>query len=509
LLSTDQFLITIYNDLEVQSKYRSDLFDLFGSPDGTRRGYLGSRKDPLCWDWGTTGFRKIINIMHTLSGADPNNFPSFYESKIMRKAGIVRALVENGIIDSSPQMLYVFKQGTRKIPAFIATIHDLSWREDTGRIDITFQPTRYMLLDPTAWREFWFKLFTGGREDPQKWLNVWDESWKIPRPTLPQLQRMLHSSVNQDQYHLIPYGLLTDSLQNDVERKQCTFFTKEITNVSKRVKLQVSTDNQILWGLLSEFTGRTQVKGTVELNYHGRYMITNIPANTISEESLVFKQEIGAARTICQVMLDVFGEEYLSIEFGKELTKTLLDSQFLKRASQVSMVAKEYDSEYAETDFDYELRLEPLRHQISSLRRKKILFDLTAGLWNKGIGKNKEEFVAQWQHTLTKLPEANDDLIILWHYGLSTEVRDGSYQGQELGDYIASRANIQITKYSPGAILKSRTPPQLVLLPFFRDSATRLETELNRMSSDNATERRKSNLYGALKELLERLAQKD
>jgi len=107
---------------------------------------------------------------------------------------------------------------------------------------------------------------------------------------------------------------------------------------------------------------------------------------------------------------------------------------------------------------------------------------------------------------LTKLPEANSDLIVFWHYGLSTEVRDGCYQGQELGDYIASGANIQVTKYSPGAILKSKTLPQLVLLPFFRDSATRLETELNRMSSDSATERRKSNLYGALNELLERLA---
>ena len=96
-------------------------------------------------------------------------------------------------------------------------------------------------------------------------------------------------------------------------------------------------------------------------------------------------------------MLDVFGEEYLSAEFGKELTKTLLDSHFIKRASQVSMVAKQYDPEYAETDFDYELRLDPMRDQIPSLRRKKILFDLTAGYGARVLEKTKR----------TSLPNGN------------------------------------------------------------------------------------------------------
>jgi hypothetical protein len=205
-------------------------------------------------------------------------------------------------------------------------------------------------------------------------------------------------------------------------------------------------------------------------------------------------------------MLDVFGEEYLSAEFpGGALTKSVLDSKFLKRAIQVSTVTKGYDRRYGETDFDYQLDLDPLSKQAASVRRKKILFDLTAGLWNKGIGKNKEEFVEQWQHNLVKLPERNSDLIVFWHYGLISEVKDGSYQGQELGDYIKSRANIQATKYHRGSISKSKPTPQLVLLPFFRDSETRLETELNHISSNKAAERRKSVLYSALRELLERL----
>ena len=99
----------VYNDLEMESKYRSDLVDLFGNPDGSRRGYLGSMDRPLCWDWGPTGFRKIINIMHSLSGKNPHAFPPFYKSNIMHRENIVQNLIENDIIDSPPQMLYVFK----------------------------------------------------------------------------------------------------------------------------------------------------------------------------------------------------------------------------------------------------------------------------------------------------------------------------------------------------------------------------------------------------------------
>lgn len=493
----------------MKSKYRSDLFDLFGNPDGSKRGYLGSKNEPICWDWGINGFRKIINIMHSLSGADPKKFQSFYDSKIIHKDNVVQTLLNNNIIDASPQMLYVFKQGTRKIPAFTSTIDEISWR--SGRIYISYRPTRYMLLDPSSWRQFWDQLFTDGREDPQKWFALWDNSWSAPRPSISQLRMMLRSSASQDQYHLIPYRVLAESIHKKIEDEEGVFFVKVIAKASKRIRLQVSTDNQVFWSLLSEFIGRAQVRGTVELGYGlGKYMIVDIPANTISEDSLVFKQEVGAARTICQAMLDVFGEEYLSAEFpAGTLTKNILDSKFLKRAVQVSMVTKGYDRKYAETDFDYQLILDPLQRQAANVRKKKILFDLTAGLWNKGIGGNKEEFIEKWQHNLAKLPEKNSDLVVFWHYGLMSEVKDGSYQGQELGDYIRSRANIQAMRYRSGSISKSKLIPQLVLLPFFRDSETRLETELNHISSDKPAERRRSVLYSALRELLERLGREN
>ena len=505
MLSSNEFLIVVYNDLEMESRYRSDLVELFGSPDGLRKGYLGSTTRPLSWDWGVSGFRKIVQILYSLSGQPLEGFESFYRQEIMHKNDIVQTLVKKQIVDSSPEMLYVFKQGARKIPAFTAKMHDMAWKD---RIWITFEPRRYMLLDPATWRGFWGRLFTGGREDPKKWLDVWDDSWNTPRPSIQQLQTMLRSSASQDQYHIIPSRLLADHVQTSLRNEKGTCFTKEIGKITKRLKLQVSTDNQAFWGLLSEFTGRTQVKGEAKLLHKGRtYSITDIPANTISEESLVFKQEIGAARAICQAMLDIFDEEYLNLEFESDTTKKILDSRFLSRAVQVSMAAKQYDKEYAETDLDYQLDLRPLSKKFPSLRGKRILFDLTAGLWNKGIAKTKEEFIQQWEHNLVKLPEKNDGLIVFWHYGLISEIKDGTYQGQELGDYMRSKANIEVAEYRAGAIRGSRTIPRLVLMPFFRDADTRLEKELNQIASDNAIERRKSKLYSALKELLTRLKQ--
>jgi hypothetical protein len=72
----------VYNFVEIESAYRSDLVSLFGNPDGSKRGYLGSTDKPLCWDWGTPGFGNLIKILYSLSGFDQNTFPDFYDSKI-------------------------------------------------------------------------------------------------------------------------------------------------------------------------------------------------------------------------------------------------------------------------------------------------------------------------------------------------------------------------------------------------------------------------------------------
>jgi hypothetical protein len=54
------------------------------------------------------------------------------------------------------------------------------------------------------------------------------------------------------------------------------------------------------------------------------------------------------------------------------------------------------------------------------------LFDLTTGLWNKSVAKDKEEFVSQWEHNLLNFPERNNDIYVFWHYGLNSEIKDGS-----------------------------------------------------------------------------------
>lgn len=117
MLSTNDFLIVIYNSLELKSAYRSDLVDLFGTPDGIRKGYLGSITRPLNWDWGEAGFLKLINIIYSLSGKDPKGFESYYHTRIIYKEKIIESLITDQLINDHPQMLYVFKHSGKKIPA--------------------------------------------------------------------------------------------------------------------------------------------------------------------------------------------------------------------------------------------------------------------------------------------------------------------------------------------------------------------------------------------------------
>lgn len=84
LLLTKDFMISVYNLLEYDSDFRSDLMDLFGTPDGSKTGFIGSSNKPLCWDWGETGFRKIINIIYVLSGGH-SDFEEFYKLHFREK----------------------------------------------------------------------------------------------------------------------------------------------------------------------------------------------------------------------------------------------------------------------------------------------------------------------------------------------------------------------------------------------------------------------------------------
>ena len=56
-------------------------------------------------------------------------------------------------------------------------------------------------------------------------------------------------------------------------------------------------------------------------------------------------------------------------------------------------------------------------------------------------------------------------------------------------------------------VIRQAVHQELARVSFLTDAETRLEKELNQISSGNATDRRRSKLYSALKELLTRLKQ--
>ena len=60
-----KFIITIYNKLVEDSPSRSDIFDLFGTPDRINPGLIGTMKSQnfksLYWGWGQNGLKRCAN----------------------------------------------------------------------------------------------------------------------------------------------------------------------------------------------------------------------------------------------------------------------------------------------------------------------------------------------------------------------------------------------------------------------------------------------------------------
>jgi hypothetical protein len=515
LFLAKDFLISVYNLLEERSAYRSDLIDLFGTADAAKKGFIGGRSfdKSLRWDWGDPGFKGIISILYFLSGKQPDKFREFYYSNVFHKTDILHVLIDNKVIDNKPLMLYVISQKSKKIPAFTSEIEEISWEkneEGKWRIWWVFKPKGYLLLDWMFWKENVLNvLLEKGRENPTSWFDNWERLWDIPRFAEQQITQMLKPSVSQAQYHIVPLKLLQEEVKQKVDpyksQQKGAVFIKNVSRNDQRLQSGNSTDNQSFWGILSEIIGKTQVRGKVEFTFcRNHYSITDIPSNTTSEGTWVFKQEIGAARTICQALVDTFGQEYVDLEFGRERTINLVKSKFLRRASKVSEVASQFESDYAETDFDYELSFKELSIKYPCLKTK-LLFDLTAGLWNKDRTTSHEDFVRQWEHNLIRVPERNSNICVIWHYGLNSKTKDGSYKQKEIGDYLKAQTQMNTVKYQPDTITSQMSLPGLVLMPFFTDSPVNLEQELNRISSEKAAERRKSMLYNALKEILTKM----
>lgn len=488
----NDFIIAIENNLNQESNYSEDLFDLFGTPDGEKSGIIGQKDGksfkmfPPEMGWGMSGWKKVSKfIYYKLLGRplDDKNFESWYKKE-----------TSNGFPDTIKHLgkiLYVFTYKKKKVPAFIAEINKME--KQSGRILFWLTPIRFFLLPPHFYEYYKERINENGRESAKKF----HQYLELPKNIV---KNICSSAAYQDLYRIIPKRLIEEWEGKYNKTGGRTIWKSNITdNLIKKHK-HLQTNNQIFWNFFSEYIERTQISGNLSFKQnHIDYTITDIKANTINENGLVYTHEIGVPKTICEAMSTVFGSKYLDKEFGTNCKLKINDSKFLHRAKKINTIAHKIDEKFANTDYDWELDLSPIGI------KKHITFDLTCGLFNKGLGKSKEEYIEQWRHNVYTIPATNNEIICIWHYGINDLPL--LYKGKEVGEYLCEtyKHTTKIVK-SPNI---ENIPPTIktIVLPFYSKTHkyNDFKKEFRNINPHNETTK-KSILYQILVTLLSELS---
>jgi len=255
-----------------------------------------------------------------------------------------------------------------------------------------------------------------------------------------------------DQYHIVPINYLDSWVEENTNPASETkpIFVASVEDNKKLKEKNLHTNNEIFWSVFYQYIGRSQVKGSFSIVERGvTYSVTDIPVNSLAERNLVYYHEVGAPYVIFQALNDLYRgrdvkssspNKFLDVEFvsRNKFDITLGESVCLSRAVKVKDTIPDYDGPFESTDYDYVLDLSPLG------RRTKVVFDLTSGLWKKGFGKPKSEYVEQWLHNLIGIPRCNDNLVVIWHYGLDVFE---PYEGREVGRYLIEASGLPEKEY--------------------------------------------------------------
>jgi len=497
------YIISIYNKLDESSPYRSDIFDLFGTQDGLISGVIGTKKgdrfQSLNWDWGLNGIKKVCKFLYWHNNNTLKEFDTWYQT--------VKDLDYKCLNSLLTKLLYVFKYKTNRISAFIASVDSIEKRENS-RLWFTFTPDKFVLLPSEFMEDYRNIFFTKGREDFCKW-QKYLENHGDRRNIQDDLRNIFSSAMAQDQYHIIPVTFIEEWVENKTTPpvKTKPIF---ITSISDNLKLKnkrLRTNNEIFWSVFSQYTGRAQVKGSFIIVDKGKdYKITDISANTFSEKNSVYFQEVGTAYVIYQVLADIFQimsqdksspNQFISTEFSNNNELPIYKSKFIGRAERVADIAKIYRKDFGKTNYDYVLRLDGLG--IS----RSIVFDLTCGLWDKGLWKPKEEFIKQWFHNIIEVPLKNSEIIAVWHYGHNIYQ---SYKGKEVGKYLIEESKLKTNQYfylNKECKTTIQKETKIIFLPFYNDNKdyNKLDVELKQLDP-SLDKCRSSWLYKVCKDLV-------
>ena len=409
---SSNFLLYILNNLEKSSIFHEDLFILFGAEDGSRKGLVGkwdrNTNDfrTVCWDWGVSNFRHIINLLYYIAKRDKGEqydqveFDELYNEKIKYSDDVVEVLRKEKIIPDRLLAIYVLRY-KKQFPALILEIEHIKWERGRKRaLLLEFKPIKYFILNPSVWNVLKQKTRT-----EKFYLDLLDVS-SNERAIRGLLQK--YSQMQQAIYGLIPLDRFTSDLLN-----ASVFLLKD---VEKAGDDELISENQIFWEFFRIFTGAKQETALVTLKNDYRYEMRGIPINSLTKRSLTYVQEAGVPNVLCHLVLEKFGDKYLKMEFRGRNKISYREAKILGRAFPVHKIHGEENNRYADSDYDYILDLEPLEVN------KKILFALTTALWKKGHAPY-EESMQKWKELYFDLLSRHEEYRLVWYIAVDAMER--------------------------------------------------------------------------------------
>jgi hypothetical protein len=414
-----EYIPYLYNNLSpgqsFELNFEQDLFELFGSEDLSQKGLVGRWNSHIGdfesarWNWSSTGLKGFTGLLHLLRSLetkrtfDPEEFEFFYSTNIVHQQDIVKKLQEEELVPTPFRMIYAFRYRDYFFPALTLRIEKMEWNpEEHPRypIYITFVPEGYFVVNGALWKDIDKTIRT-----KKYWENHLKEDYRIEINH--EIQKMISSYVfSQNIYRTMPVSLFTEKFLPSIRKsKNEIFYLKHVEVTQPELAL---SDNQIFWGIFHQITRTKQILYSLEISVNNLpYTIQNIPINTLSHMTDVYRQEAGSANVICHVLFDIFGSSYLKSEFGLNNRIGSSQTNILRRAVRLEDVTKSPSKEFANTNYDYAVFLNQLGID------HKILISLTVGLWRKGR-KTYSEYLSQEKEMIFKTPNTTENVTVIW-----------------------------------------------------------------------------------------------
>jgi len=494
-----EYIPFVLNNVSPDRYFNIDLYELFGTEDRSRRGDVGRIDSKtrdfkvLEWDWGASGFKETLMLLHSIKTGKPNEFEKFYYDKIQHRENIVDNLKSLGLVNDPFYMLYVLRYNNAQFPALILEIPKIKWKHPGGGkypIFLCFKPIRYYIVDSERWK--WMNSLI---RDEKFWMTELKDS--IHQRTVAKFCTCMNSLHG---FGVIPTWLLVNLETNFGE--ESILYTNPVRTIHSNFDDALLDDNQVFWNLFHRITGTKQISESVEYKFDSdKYKITNFTINTLSKRNLVYKQEYGVLQVLWKTLWEEAGSKYRDIEFSSERIKNANESLILRRAFKVKDIpGEESNVDYGECDYDYALNVAPLDGN------KKLLFPLTVGLWKKGRS-TYDECIKKWGELYYRIVKRHKELTILWYVAID-DTEERFYRGnpqhenfEEMMDAITGRGNglVNMVDNSNPMIDSCR----LVIHTLFKETpqSQNVQKELNKLASNNY---RGTAFYKLVKELFER-----